>query len=201
VAIDTLCDMHAAALKAEQDAADREAQRAENARVAAELAAERQRLADEAAAVKAQALELQRKLEAQAKKEIDELDAQRAESDRLEALAVDRRRAEANAMAADAVGIVAAPGQYPAPALVASVAPASQAATPEGDKGPPMFLELGDIGAMLGFALHPSFVTLTLGIKPAANDDGAPLFNPSQWGDICDALLAHITDLKETQCQ
>jgi hypothetical protein len=157
-AIDTLRDMHAAAVKAEQDAADREAQRIENARVAAELAAE-------AAAVKALALDLQSLAEG--------------------------RRARIAAM-------------LPPLAAQAVPADAAQVAMPEPvetQPAPRLFIDLDDIEAMLGFTMYPAFITDTLGIKPTATDDGAPLFNPCQWGDICDALLAHITDLKEIQCQ
>ena len=209
--------LHAQAVAREAEAARLELQRAENARVAAELAAERKRLADEAAAVKAQALELQRKLDAQAKKEAAEL----AASERLESRA--RKEAEAVQAAKDMAAAIADAArerlsrmvETPTPVLsdkaesdakalawVDGLVPATapQVATPEGDKGPPMFLDLDDIEAMLGFTMYPSFITDTLGITPAATDDGAPLFNPSQWGDICDALLAHITDLKETQC-
>jgi hypothetical protein len=143
--------------------------------------------------VKAQTMELQRKLDAQAKKETDELAAQRAESDRLESLA-DERRAPIAAMVARL-------------AAQAVPADAAQVAMPDGElletlPAPPMFLDLDDIEALLGFALPAEFLTLTLGIKPMATDDGAPFFNPSQWGDICDALLAHITKIKESaSCQ
>ena len=220
-AIDALRAMHTAAVKAEQDAADREAQRIENARVAAELAADRKRLADEAAAVKAQALALQRKLDAQAKKEADELAAQRAESDRLEALAEAKRQKLVPPCPALSDKAVA---DANANAFIDSLVPAAPlVATPEGDKGPPeviafthraepgfgtdyrpdyrpiqsLFIDLRDIEALLGFALSPQFVTEALGIKPAATDDTDPLFNPCQWGAILTALLAHITKVKE----
>jgi hypothetical protein len=97
-------DLYAAALVAEEEARQREAQRIENARVAAELAAERKRIADEAAEVKRQAIELQRKIneqaELEAKAERDAaavLAAQRAESERLEALAAQKREAAEHA--------------------------------------------------------------------------------------------------------
>lgn len=101
---DTLAAMwrlHTQAAGREQEAARQEAIRLENERIAAELKAERERIAAEAAAIRRQA---------------EELAAQRAESERMERLAEERRArlaAEAQAEAAAAVGVVAAPGQYP----------------------------------------------------------------------------------------
>lgn len=68
--------LHAQAVSREAEAARQEAIRLENERVARELAAERERIAAEAAAIRRQA---------------EELAAQRAESERLERLAVENR--------------------------------------------------------------------------------------------------------------
>lgn len=96
-------------LIAEVEAQRLEEQRAEQARIEAALAARK-------AELDAQAAELLRREE-----EIRA--AERAESERLERLAAEnraRRAAEAQAEAAAAVGVVAAPGQYPAPSAPAA---------------------------------------------------------------------------------
>lgn len=96
-------------LIAEVEAQRLEEKRAEQARIDALLAAR-------TAELDAQAAELLRREE-----EIRA--AERAESERLERLAAEnraRRAAEAQAEAAAAVGVVAAPGQYPAPSAPAA---------------------------------------------------------------------------------
>lgn len=96
-------------LIAEVEAQRLEEKRAEQARIDALLAARK-------AELDAQAAELLRREE-----EIRA--AERAESERLERLAAEnraRRAAEAQAEAAAAVGVVAAPGQYPAPSAPAA---------------------------------------------------------------------------------
>ena len=95
-ALEQMQVLHAQAVAREAEAARQEAIRLENERVAAELAAERQRIADEAAAVRRAAEELAAReaaarADAEAKQRAAELAAQQAESERLAKLAEERR--------------------------------------------------------------------------------------------------------------
>lgn len=80
LALQSMRTLHAQAVAREAEAARQEAIRLENERVAAQLAQERARIAEEAAAIRRQS---------------EELAAQRAESERLERLAADRRAEQA----------------------------------------------------------------------------------------------------------
>ncbi len=107
--LETMRGLYQERLIAEVEAQRLEEKRAEQARIDAALAARK-------AEIDAQAAELLRREE-----EIRA--AERAESERLERLAAEnraRRAAEAQAEAAAAVGVVAAPGQYPAPSAPAA---------------------------------------------------------------------------------
>lgn len=205
--LSVLRTMHEAAAQREADDAERERQRQENARVAAGLAEQRKQLA-------AQEAELKRQAEAQ---RAAQAAAEQAEADRL---AEARRAAQAamtypngapmygkhvkengDLMMLDDQGArsifcdVDEGAEVELPA--ATVAPAPVAGVESMPEAPmPLFLELGDIEALLGFPMSRQFITNVLGISPSATDGDAPLFNPSQWVVICDALLAHVSNVK-----
>ena len=216
VTLTAMRDLYAAALVAEDDARQREAQRVENARVAAELAAERQRIADEAAAVKAAAADLQRKINEQAAKEAKaERDAaaveaaQRAEADRLERLAEQQREArEAETLEAERAAILAAEAPKPADAEIVQAEhvdtylPPSAPAVPYEAPAPaaepePLFVSLDDINVDIGdgFWMRADFVHHTLGITPEATDNGASFYSPAQRSAILRALAKHCEAL------
>ena len=186
----TLRTMHAAQVKAEADAAELEALRKEKA--------ERDRQAREAAEAKARE-------EARA---AEELAAARAESERLEALAIQQRDARERAAAAskeytegpDAPQVLKAEAETPDATDRATTADASPsggsmgavqpaAAGPAG--GPITTLKLGAISDRLGFTLTRTFVE-SLGINPVGTEKAAVLFAESDWPRLCDALVAHI---------
>jgi predicted phage-related endonuclease len=131
----------------------------------------------------------------EAKRQADELAAQQAESARLEALAVSNRArlaAEAQAEAAAAVGIVASPGQYPAPA------PAAVKETPALRADEPATLKLGDICGRLGFTVTSAFVGDTLHIRPAKAEGNRPgLYTERQFALICQQLQSHVSAMAE----
>jgi len=147
----------------------------------------------------------------EAKRQADALAAQQAESARLEALAVSNRArlaAEAQAEAAAAVGVVASPGQYPAPVagptsrrarpvsvtFGPTVAQAEHAAKWGDD---PANLKLGVICERLGVTLTAAFVTDVLHVRPAKTDGRAVLFRQSQFPVICSQLQAHVSAMAE----
>ena len=148
----------------------------------------------------------------EAKRQADALAAQQAESARLEALAVSNRArlaAEAQAEAAAAVGVVASPGQYPAP--VAGPAPSGSDRPVSVTFGPtvaqaehaakwgddPANLKLGVICERLGVTLTAAFVTDVLHVRPAKTDGRAVLFRQSQFPVICSQLQAHVSAMAE----
>ena len=180
--------MHDAAAQREAEDAERDRQRAENARVAAELAEQRKQL-------QTQQAELKRQTDAIAA-------AQRAEARRLEAEAcvaqeLEHANAEAACRAANPPMEHQAEADAPEVELQPAVErkPVAVEAMPD---GPRLYLDLDDIEALLGFPLSGQFITNVLGISPSATDGDELLFNPSQWRDILDALLAHVSNLKES---
>jgi hypothetical protein len=145
-------------------------QAAENARIAAELAEQKR-------ALEQQAAELRRQQEEA---------AARAESERLEKLADERRAALATQPPAPAPAApVPQPVDIAAPSPVLA-APAPVAA-PVADE--PATLKLGDICAMFGpgFTMTAAFVE-TIGVKHSATDKAAKLYRPSDVPRICAAL-------------
>jgi putative phage-type endonuclease len=142
--------------------------------------------------------------EREAKRKTAELAAQQAESARLETLAVANRArlaAEAQAEAAAAVGVVAAPGQYPPPTATTSVAildqqyPEVRGAAPRADE--PATLKLGSICERLGFVISAQFVADVLHVKPARSEGAAKLYTERQFQMICQQLHAHIGAVSE----
>lgn len=148
-------------------------------RIATHKAAE-ERKAREKAEAEARAVEQRRQHE--------ELAAQRAESARLEALAVENRARLAAQEAA------AAPAQEPAQSATVSTPPrpAMQAAAALPPADEQATLKLGAICDRLGFVVSAAFVSATLGIKPARTEGAAKMYRESDFARICAALQAHI---------
>ena len=167
--------------KAREDAAARvEAQRIENERAAAELAAERKRIADESAALQRQrdalAAEARAKEEAIAK---------------AEAIAKQRLEDEARAAGAMAAPQQPAPAEPAAESAAAAVPPATQAQAEPAD---PPTLTIGAINARLhGPLLNADFLG-RLGFH-ATQVKAARLFHERDWPAIKDALVDHIRAL------
>ncbi len=113
--------------------------------------------------------EVQRQADAKAREEAAEAD----------------RRARAIAAATAAPTPAAAAGS-PAAAPAAPAPIANEAAT----------LNLGAIGARLGFTLNAAFLADTLHIQPAATDKAAKLYRESQWPLICAAIVRHVESMK-----
>jgi hypothetical protein len=199
---------------------------AENARIAAELAEQRRAIEAQAAALKAQQEAAER--EARAKREAEELAAQRAESERLEALATMRRQTlqtaqeiaqkmpecvESGGIEPDAanriMGVVAALAadtaieQASAPlvafdAAVTAAVEAHRAAAPAPE---PATLTLGAIGELLGFDLRYAFVAEVLKVPGTKAPKGPGyLFTATDKETLLYALADHLDGLIAKHC-
>jgi len=173
-----LIELHDAAAQGEAEAArlaaEREAQRQEAARLAAQRAE-----------LEAQQAELRRAQEAMAKAQREAADAQRkAEEARAAAQAERDAQAIADQLAAAKAREVDA--QALAAAMVKGAAEPEQA--PAATPAPT--LKLGDINTRLGFVLTADFLA-SLGFT-AVVERNARLFNESDWGAIKAALVTHI---------
>jgi len=73
-----------------------------------------------------------------------------------------------------------------------TVAPPTNAAEPA-------TLNLGAIGARLGFALKADFIADTLHIEAAAMERGLPRFRESDFSRICAALIEHVENVQMLQ--
>lgn len=172
-------DAHAAAVEREEVAARLEAARAEQARIAAELAEQRRVLAEQEAAMARQRAEIERQR--------DEIEAerQRAEAERLRA----QQEAEAAAARAAEPPKVEAPIQ---PAEASAPAPQAEIASPApAPAEPPPVLRLGEICDRLEFTVSAAFLS-SLGIEPCGTDRRAILYRADEWPAICDAIIAHL---------
>lgn len=193
-----------------------EAQRLENERIAAELAAQR-------AALEAQAAELKRQTEAAHAARVsvthaavfslpepepvtppaapaslvaanNAAKAAIAESAELQESASECFAAIKDAEAAGAITstqarrLVETTAALVAEGVVAAIAAPAQAE--------PANLKLGAICERLGFTMTSAFVSEALGIQPAATDKRAVLYRESQFADICDALIDRISKAK-----
>lgn len=110
-----------------------------------------------------------------------------------------RVAAEANAMAAAAVGVVAAPGQYPAPMQTPAEAAkrilaARLPEVPRADE--PATLKLGDINARLAPLRLDAAGLSELGINPARTEGAAKLFCESDFERVLRAIAKHIEELQ-----
>lgn len=190
-----------------------EAQRLENERVAAELAAQR-------AALEAQAAELRRQAEAAEAARVAAThaivftfpDPEQEDRAQREAQAAEAKRiqAENDLAAAQRTSLATAPQETkPLAPHVARPFPTDKhgdtaeqpaAASPRVDvpapAAEPATLKLGAIGERLGFTLTEAFVSEVLGIKPSGKDKRAVMFKESDFPRICDALSRHVLQAK-----
>ena len=195
-AMNVLC---VAAEAREAEAARVEAQRVENERVAAENA----------------------RIAAELKRQADELAAQRAESERLDRLAQDRREAEAARIAAaEATAKAAQNTERQGSQQVLKAEPAMADATDRDDHantsprggamgagqpaaaGPavdnePATLRLSVICERIGITMTAAFVSDTLGVPHSATDKAAKLYRESDFPRICMALASHAAAMSE----
>ncbi len=194
--------------KAREDA---EAQRLENERVAAELAAQKKVLEDQAAELLRQRVAVthaavfafpEPEEEAQAQRE-----AQQAEAKRIQAendLAAAERTSLAQTQAEIVKGTELACGIPLETELAMDEARAVMTtksdvrAVPMGlpANSEPATLKLGTIGERLGFTLTEAFVSEVLGIQPSGKEKRAVMFKESDFARICDALSRHIQKAK-----
>ena len=171
-----------AAHKAAEERKEAERQAAEAKRIAE--AEERARRQAEAAAVERLRQEQAAAAAEQRRQEAAEAEAQR-KAQEMEQL---RQKAEQRAMAAADVGVVASPGQYPAPVRVLKVEPVPME---------PATLKLGTICERLGFTVTAAFLADTLHIKHSGTDKRAMLYRESDWPRICRQLAAHVAAMAE----
>lgn len=152
------------------------------AKEAARLAAERERIAEQER-VKAQAEERLR-AEAQIAAAAALVRADALEQARIEAQqALDLAKTAAPV----AAPLTTAPDL---PAYAAAAAPPAPATAPT--------LKLGDIGRRLGFDLPAAFIA-SLGFEPAARIKAAMLFHEADFARICAALIDHIERVMDEQ--
>ena len=132
-------------------------------------------------------------------------EAARVEREAQERAAAERRQQETAAAAERAAQAAAVP---PAPAPTYPPAPPAQAlatgpanVVPMPTKAPaspstPPTLKLGQISERLGFTVTADFLA-SLGFTPAAVDKAAKLFHEAQFPELCDALMAHIAEVRD----
>lgn len=228
--LESLRQMHEAAVAQEAEAARIAAEREELERIAAEQKAEAERLAAQRAELERQ----QAEIIAAAKREQEEQEAARRSAQQATASPEpDTREA-----ATEGTAVTPAPSQReaapqdtsaqqeappaehgadafaymvsaPAPRASGARLPASfgyergglTAAQLSGaapiDPNEPT-IKLGDIGKRLGFALTEAFVTETLRVAPKSKERGACLYLASHLARICDALIEHVTKVRNS---
>lgn len=219
--LDSLRTIHAMLTEREAAAARVEAQRIENERLAAELAAQQRQLAEQQAELDRQAQEQRQRLE----REAAEAERQRREAAEAEARQRAEDEAERNRLAElEASRLPAPPADSPIPRRV--LAEESTTATREGadasatDPGPlapgvegigvegkgetpsppppaaeePATLKLGTICERLGFSLTEAFIA-GLGIERRGSDKRAVLYRESDWPAIKAALITKLQEL------
>ena len=197
--LETMRLLHAQAQSREAEAARQEAIRLENERQAAALAEERKRIEAEAAEVRRQAAELA---------------AQRAESERLEKWAEDRRVARLTEVMQEAKVMVEAitdtPDGHMAQDLSAGLsealaskpdallhARAAAAAIAEAADAAPELatIKLGTLCDELGFKITEAFIRDTLKIERSGTDKQAILYTPTKRLQILRGLVARLQGL------
>jgi len=200
--LEALRELHRETVQREEAAAAAEAQRIENARLAAELAEQRRQIEEQRA-------ELARQQQAIADaKAAEELEKRRQEEAAADAAEQERQRAAEPAEVAAIVGAGFAPGAYHAslqrgqvnraPAvmdepLCTPVGPTANVTGPSTitDSRPP--IKLGDVNERLGITMTAAFVTGTLKVPTLPDPKGrATLFAARDFTAICSALIKHI---------
>jgi len=215
--LDTLRTIHAMLTEREAAAARLEAQRIENERLAAELAAQQRQLDEQQAELDRQAQEQRQRLEREAaeaerqRRETAEAEArQRAEDEaernrlaELEARRLQEVTTAAKSMA-DAIAQPAAPiALTPEVSAAAPAEPVKPVITVDLDTTPPppppaaeepATLKLGTICERLGFSLTEAFIA-GLGIERRGTDKRAVLYRESDWPAIKAALITKLQEL------
>jgi putative phage-type endonuclease len=162
--------------------------------IAQRLAGEQQRQNAERERIRA---EEQAKLEREAKRTADALAASKAESERLAALAEDRRAAAARLIEAPPVTVRVQACRPEDRTMLATPAGAELVtAVVAAMAEEPATLKLGTMTERLGFMVTRAFVESTLGIKPAATEKSWALWRESDWPRIKAALVRHIEGLQ-----
>jgi hypothetical protein len=199
-----LMALYETAKNAEAEAAERERQRIEQARIAEEQRIEAKRLKDAAEALAKQ----QREAAEELAREKAELDRQKADLEAKQRAAVQpdttpEAQPIGTAETPDAGHVESAP-----PVLCEPTKPQDgdclyaprRVITIELDQAPAFVppvpapaptLKLGQIGDRLGFTLTQAFVA-SLGFEPAGREKNAVLYHDAQFPLICDALSAHV---------
>jgi hypothetical protein len=187
---DVLAELQAmltAARQKEADDAERERQRLENERVAAELAEQRRALEAEAARLAEEAAALRRQAEAAAAL------AAKQEAERAAAEAKAREDAGVKAML-DAMTAATAPVVAPEATMTIDPAPLTVTMNGESATLTPL-LSLGKMADRMGFTLGGAFIS-ELGIEPYKTDKRASLYTEAQYRAILRALIDHLKTLE-----
>ncbi len=179
-----------------------EAQRVENERVAAELAAQRLALEEQAAELKRQQDAALAARVAQTHAIVLTFPEPQPVAQEADTLAQEPSEAGTSVAVIhdplpEPASLVAAIAEQPIPTPVAQVVhhirPAAKTEEPT--------LKLGEICTRLGMTVTASFLSDTLGISHSATDKAAKLYRPSDFPRICDALIAHVQKAKAGELQ
>ena len=197
--------LHKETVWAEMEAQRIEAQRLENERVAAEQA-ERQRALDaQAAEIARQAAELAAWREQAEAKRLAEEKRVEEQARAAEHYAEQAAAAEAKKQADAESDIQAAKESWQI--LQPATEALKTAITVELDNTPPPVIEqlpvptfkLGAVCDRLGFKLTEAFVADMLGIAAKGRDKNAVLYHDSDFDAICEALIAHINNARNNK--
>lgn len=212
--LDSLRTIHAMLTEREAAAARVEAQRIENERLAAELAAQQRQLAEQQAELDRQAQEQRQRLEREAaeaerqRREAAEAEARQRAEDEAERNRLAEVKAQQNFVASHADGpVIDVPAVPTVPTPEVSAAapaePVKPAITVDLDTTPPppppaaeepATLKLGTICERLGFSLTEAFIA-GLGIERRGSDKRAVLYRESDWPAIKAALITKLQEL------
>ena len=184
-------ELRAAALAREEEAARVEAERIERERVAAELAEQilRVRAENEALRQRAAALQAERDA-AMALQDATPPSPQEA----VELAELERERI------ADLEAGAPKPGDDAPLDELNTVPAAALVATPEGDRGPApaAMLNLSEINRRLGVVSVTGATLAGFGIQPAQKIKASIMYPADAWPRLCDALIAHIQQVRGT---
>lgn len=184
--------MHATTAAREAEAAEVEAQRVKNERVAAEQKLQADALAVQQEAIDKAAAELKEEKDKLAKEQADKDAAAKASSDAIS-------KAQELASKPVPAAVVIAPIATETIAVKAPVCDSVQVGTfskQEEDTGATM--RLGQISERLGFTITADFLS-SLGFEPCATEKNAKFYKTRLFPRICAALVRHIQSVCELQ--
>lgn len=195
--VSALQALHTKAVSREAEAARLEAERIEQARIAAEQAETARKLKEQQDELARQLAEVRQREERIRQEE----EARAAEKERLEKEAAareeqERQQAESQRRFAEAMSKPAAADapvvtvQDLAPAPAANVVPMPTKAPPAAPATPPS-LKLGQISERLGFTVTADFLG-RMGFTPAATDKSAKLYHEASFSPMVDSIIAHL---------